>query len=152
MGELGALKSGCGGGFDGGLVWGRGYRESNWAAFRGRVLGTCNMGEAFEGRVLGWGLSRWLPRGRSPEAGSKWGSRGVELLGLRCLWTPPEGHLRVHSSTVHLGAPTRLSYAKGFFPLGLDIALSEMGRGWKFEVSSQAVLRGPQIQMGSDLL
>ena len=96
----------------------------------------CNLWVGFEGAGLeGSDWSRWLARGRSLEAGSRrgfrgWGSerrassgllRGRSFLGSLKLSTPRGSDL-----------PSVLRQA--VYPLGLDIAVSEMEGDWKFEV------------------
>lgn len=121
-------------------VWGRATWESIWAGSRGRVLGMCDLWVGSEGAGLGgWDWNRWLARGRSLEAGSRWGGSRVGLRG-RCLWPPPRKVIFGFTQAQHTrGLWFALVLRQRVHPLGLDIALSEMEGDWKFEVPCQAV-------------
>lgn len=73
------------------------------------------------GGPWGWGWSRWLARGRSLEAGSRWViSEGGGLSAALPLAASAEGHFWVHSSSAHLGALVCLKcYDKRFILWGL---------------------------------
>lgn len=65
----------------------------------------CDLWVGSEGAGLGgWDWSRWLARGRSLEAGSRWESLRALLLA-----TSEEGYFWVHSSSAHPGPLVCLS-------------------------------------------